>query len=142
MPEKKDFIIKDKRMFSKEGQDNQEEERAAKGEEMAESSETEAQASESEDATASAEDAESFQLPEINFATFIFSLNSSVLVHLGIIDDPASGKKVKNLILAKQTIDILGMLEEKTRGNLTEDEKSMLKHMLYDLRMIYVKEKG
>jgi len=142
MPEKKDFIIKDKRMFSKEGQDNQEEERAAKEEEMAESSETEAQASESEDATASAEDAESFQLPEINFATFIFSLNSSVLVHLGIIDDPASGKKVKNLILAKQTIDILGMLEEKTRGNLTEDEKSMLKHMLYDLRMIYVKEKG
>ena len=142
MPEKKDFIIKDKRMFSEEGQDNQEEERAEKEEEMAESSETEAEAEESEDATASAEDAESFQLPEINFATFIFSLNSSVLVHLGIIDDPASGKKVKNLILAKQTIDILGMLEEKTRGNLTKDEKSMLKHILYDLRMIYVKEKG
>ena len=142
MPEKKDFIIKDKRMFSKEGQDNQEEERAEKEEETAESSEKEAEASESEDAPASAEDAESFQLPEINFATFIFSLNSSVLVHLGIIDDPASGKKVKNLILAKQTIDILGMLEEKTRGNLTEDEKSMLKHILYDLRMIYVKEKG
>ena len=140
MPEKKDFIIKDKRMFSEEGQDNQEEERDAKAEEMAESSETEAKASESEDATASGEDAESFQLPEINFATFIFSLNTSVLVHLGMIDDPASGKKVKNLILAKQTIDILGMLEEKTRGNLTEDEKSMLKHILYDLRMIYVKE--
>ena len=142
MPEKKDFIIKDKRMFSEEGQDNQEEERAAKEEEMAESSETEAKASESEDATASAEDAESFQLPEINFATFIFSLNTSVLVHLGIIDDPASGKKVKNLTLAKQTIDILGMLEEKTRGNLTKDEESMLKNMLYDLRIIYVKEKG
>ena len=142
MPEKKDFIIKDKRMFAEEGQDNQEEERIAKEQEMAESSETEADASESEDTTASAEDAESFQLPAINFATFIFSLNSSVLVHLGIIDDPASGKKVKNLALAKQTIDILGMLEEKTRGNLTEDEKSMLKHILYDLRMIYVKEKG
>ena len=140
MPEKKDFIIKDKRMFSEESQDNQEEEIAEKEEEMAESSETEAEAEESEDATASAEDAESFQLPEINFATFIFSLNSSVLVHLGIIDDPASGKKVKNLILAKQTIDILGMLEEKTRGNLTKDEKSMLKHILYDLRIIYVKE--
>jgi len=140
MPEKKDFIIKDKRMFSEEGQDNQGEERAAKEEEMAESSETEAEASESEDATASAEDAENFQLPAINFATFIFSLNTSVLVHLGIIDDPASGKKVKNLTLAKQTIDILGMLEEKTRGNLTKDEESMLKNMLYDLRMIYVKE--
>lgn len=135
MPEKKDFIIKDKRMFS-------EEEMPEKEEERAESSEEEAQAPESEDAAASGEDTESFQLPEINFATFIFSLNSSVLVHLGIIDDPASGKKVKNLVLAKQTIDILGMLEEKTRGNLTEDEESMLKNMLYDLRMIYVKEKG
>lgn len=142
MPEKKDFIIKDKRMFSEEGQDNLGEERAEKEEERAESSEEEAQAPESEDAAASGEDAESFQLPEINFATFIFSLNSSVLVHLGIIDDPASGKKVKNLVLAKQTIDILGMLEEKTCGNLTEDEESMLKNMLYDLRMIYVKEKG
>ncbi len=134
MPEKKDFIIKDKRMFAKEDLDNQEEERA-------ESSETEAEASESEDAAASAEDAESFQLPEINFATFIFSLNTSVLVHLGVIDDPASGKKMKNLTLAKQTIDILGMLEEKTRGNLTKDEEGMLKNMLYDLRIIYVKEK-
>lgn len=141
MPEKKDFIIKDKRMFSKEGQVNREEERAEEEEERAESSE-EAQAPDSEDAAASGEDAESFQLPEINFATFIFSLNSSVLAHLGIIDDPASGKKVKNLALAKQTIDILGMLEEKTRGNLTEDEEGMLKNILYDLRMIYVKEKG
>ncbi len=142
MPEKKDFIIKDKRMFAEEGQDNREEERAAKEEERAESSEEEAQAPDSEDAAASGEDAESFQLPEINFATFIFSLNSSVLAHLGIIDDPVSGKKVKNLALAKQTIDILGMLEEKTRGNLTEDEEGMLKNILYDLRMIYVKEKG
>lgn len=141
MPEKKDFIIKDKRMFSKEGQVNREEERAEEEEERAESSE-EAQAPDSEDAAASGEDAESFQLPEINFATFIFSLNSSVLAHLGIIDDPASEKKVKNLALAKQTIDILGMLEEKTRGNLTEDEEGMLKNILYDLRMIYVKEKG
>ncbi len=141
MPEKKDFIIKDKRMFSEENQDNQEEERVEKEKERAESSEEEAQAPESEDAAASGEDAESFQLPAINFATFIFSLNSSVLVHLGIIDDPASGKKVKNLALAKQTIDILVMLEEKTRGNLTEDEESMLKNILYDLRMIYVKEK-
>jgi len=53
MPEKKDFIIKDKRMFSEEGQDNQEEERPEKEEEMAESSETVAEAEESEDATAS-----------------------------------------------------------------------------------------
>jgi len=80
------------------------------------------------------------QLPAINFATFIFSLNSSGLVHLGALGDPVSGKKMKNLPMAKQTIDILAMLQEKTMGNLSNDEKSMLKNMLYDLRMIYVKE--
>jgi hypothetical protein len=85
--------------------------------------------------------ATAFQMPAINFATFIFSLNSSVLVHLGIIGDPATGKKGKDLSMAKQTIDILVMLLEKTRGNLTDDEENMLKSMLYDLRILYVKEK-
>ena len=80
-------------------------------------------------------------LPKIDFATFIFSLNSSGLVHLGVIEDPASGQKSKNLSMAKQTIDILGMLEEKTQGNLNNDEESMLKNILYDLRILYVKEK-
>ena len=55
---------------------------------------------------------------------------------------PATGKKSKNLTAAKQTIDILGMLEEKTRGNLTDQERDMLRHILYDLRMIYVREAG
>lgn len=135
MPEKKDFIIKDKRTFSEEVQDK-------KKAEKAEASEKEAKAPESPDAAASEEAEASYQLPAINFPYFILSLNSSTLVHLGLIDDPASGKKVKNLSLAKQTIDILGMLEEKTRGNLTKDEESMLKNILYDLRILYVKEKG
>ena len=81
-------------------------------------------------------------LPEMNFATFVFSLNLSVLVHLGVNDDPVSGKKVKNMPIAKQTIDILGMLEEKTRGNLTDEEDKLLKNILHDLRMLYVKESG
>jgi hypothetical protein len=68
-------------------------------------------------------------------------LNHSVLVHLGVMEDPSTGKKVRNLPIAKQTIDILGMLEEKTRGNLDNDEEKMLKNILYDLRMIYIKEK-
>jgi hypothetical protein len=136
MPDKKDFIIKDKRLFA-EGDQEQEEK-----EDKAESPKEEVKADEPEEAVAPEEDKTDFQLPKINFATFIFSLNSSVLVQLGLIDDPATGKKAKNLPLAKQTIDILGMLEEKTRGNLTEDEESMLKNILYDLRMIYVKEKG
>ncbi|MBW1842145.1 MAG: DUF1844 domain-containing protein [Deltaproteobacteria bacterium] len=82
------------------------------------------------------------QLPELNFATFIFSLNSSALVHLGMLEDPATQKKVRNLPLAKQTIDILGMLEEKTQGNLADDEEKMLKNILYDLRIFYIKEMG
>jgi hypothetical protein len=45
-------------------------------------------------------------------------------------------------VLAKQTIDLLGMLEEKTRGNLTAEESGMLKNILYDLRIIYVREKA
>ena len=80
------------------------------------------------------------QMPEINFATFIFSLNSSALVALGVVGDPASGKKEKNLTLAKQTIDILGMLQEKTKGNLSSDEEQLLKNILHDLRIMYVKE--
>jgi len=79
-------------------------------------------------------------LPEINFATFIFSLNSSALVHLGLMEEPLTGKKEKNLPLAKQTIDIIGMLAEKTSGNLTGDEEKLVKNILHDLRMMYVKE--
>ncbi len=81
-------------------------------------------------------------LPTLNFATFIFSLNSSALVQLGMMEDPTTGEKSKNLPLAKQTIDLLSMLEEKTRGNLDDDEAAMLKNILYDLRIHFVKETG
>ena len=80
--------------------------------------------------------------PEINFSTFIVSLNASALLHLGAIEDPTTGQKTKNLPMAKQTIDILSMLEEKTDGNLNNEEKNLLKNMLYDLRLMYVKEMG
>jgi hypothetical protein len=83
-----------------------------------------------------------YALPKIDFATFVLSINSSALVQLGLIEDPASGQKTKNLPMAKQTIDLLAMLEEKTRGNLNADEENVLKSILYELRMIYVREKG
>ena len=137
MSDKKDFVIKDKRIFTEKDQDQEETK-----EEAAKPSKDEVTASESEEAAAPEEEPTDYQLPKINFATFIFSLNSSVLVQLGLIDDPVTGKKTKHLPLAKQTIDILSMMEEKTRGNLTKDEETMLKNILYDLRMLYVKEKG
>ena len=84
----------------------------------------------------------SSKLPMITFSTFVASLNSAVLASLGIIDEPGTGRRIKNLPLAKQTIDVLVMLEEKTRGNLTQEEGTMLKSILYDLRIIYVRELG
>lgn len=82
------------------------------------------------------------QMPKMNFATFIFSLNHSALVHLGAVKDPTSGENIKDLALAKQTIEILALLQKKTEGNLTEEEAKMLESILYDLRIIYVREKG
>jgi len=79
-------------------------------------------------------------IPEIDFGMFVMSLASSVLVHLGEIEHPEGGD-ARNLPLAKQTIDILGMLQEKTRGNLTQPESQMLENLLYDLRMKYVDAK-
>ena len=80
--------------------------------------------------------------PEINFSTFIFSLNSSALVHLGELSDPSTNAKSVNLPVAKQTIDIIAMLDEKTKGNLTGDEEKLLKNILHDLRMKYISKQG
>jgi hypothetical protein len=96
---------------------------------------------EQNEASGTGEGHDSATLPGINFSTFVFSLNSSALVHLGMLTAPGAGGKEINLPLAKQTIDILGMLEEKTAGNLTDDEKNLLTNMLHDLRMMYVKLK-
>ena len=68
-------------------------------------------------------------------------MNASALLQLGAIEDPTTGQKEKNLPMAKQTIDILSMLQEKTAGNLSEEEENLLKNILYDLRIMYVKEK-
>ena len=81
-----------------------------------------------------------FPLPEMSFSTFILSLSQSVYIHLGEIPDPMSNEKRKDLLMAKQTIDILGIMDEKTKGNLTKEESNMLESILYDLRMRYVQE--
>jgi hypothetical protein len=81
------------------------------------------------------------EMPDVDFGMFVMSLASSVLVHLGEIEHPDSQKRNPNLPLAKQTVDILGMLREKTRGNLTQEEAQLLDNLLYDLRMKYVDAK-
>ncbi|MEA3415545.1 MAG: DUF1844 domain-containing protein [Thermodesulfobacteriota bacterium] len=131
--EDKGFIIKDRRIFA-EGDQEKEDKKESSGEEVKDQAQKETAPEEKQKPE--------IHLPEINFATFIFSLNTSALMHLGVLEDPASGKKVKNLAMGKQTIDILSMMEEKTKGNLSKEEESMLKNILYDLKIIYVKEKG
>lgn len=81
-------------------------------------------------------------LPEITFSSFLFSLSTAIFVNLGAVADPSTGEANKNLSLAKQTIDLLGMLREKTRNNLTREEEDLFDHLLYDLRMRYIKEAG
>ena len=77
-------------------------------------------------------------LPEINFSTFVISLSTQALMHLGEIADPLSGKAETDLPVAKQMIDILSLLQVKTRGNLDSGEQQMLEDILYDLRLRYV----
>jgi hypothetical protein len=136
--EKKDFVVKDRRIFAEENlvAEEKEEKEASPAEEK---KETKTKAAKEEPAAETQEPP--LQFPEINFATFVASLNASALLQLGAIEDPSSGTKNKNLPMAKQTIDILNMLQEKTTGNLTEEEENLLKNILYDLRIMYVKEK-
>jgi len=77
---------------------------------------------------------------EIDFSSFIFSLSTSALLHLGEVPDPVTQKVEKDLPLAKQTIDILGMLKEKTRGNLNADEEKLIDNLLADLRWRFIRE--
>jgi len=78
------------------------------------------------------------ELPSINFPTFIISLSTQALMHLGEIGNPVTGKVEKDVAVAKQTIDIIGMLSEKSKGNLDENEEQLVREVLYNLRMKYV----
>ncbi|OGP71822.1 MAG: hypothetical protein A2W09_08480 [Deltaproteobacteria bacterium RBG_16_50_11] len=119
--QEKGFVVRDKRFSAKkEEEDVRPKEEAREEEPPAETSKEE-------------------PLPEINFINFMLSLSTSALIQLGEIQDPMTKETVKNLPLAKQTIDLIGMLTEKTKGNLSPDEERLMEQILYDLRMRYVK---
>ena len=81
--------------------------------------------------------------PRLDFNAFVLSLGSSVLIHLGEAPDPVSGKTQEpDLTMAQQSIDLLALLQEKTRGNLTDEEARFLDALLYDLRVRYVAAAG
>jgi hypothetical protein len=81
-------------------------------------------------------------LPAMDFSTLVLSLSTSALYHLGLVEDPETHKTIPpELSLARQTIDTLEILQEKTRGNLDEDERRLLESLLYELRMRFVDAK-
>ena len=127
------FVVRDKRQFTPDGEVKTDAETKKDDTKAEVQAETEAKKDESQQH-------EPVKLPEINFPSFILSLSSSALLHFGDIPDPVSGTQERNLPMAKQTIDILGVLKEKTQGNLTNDEAQLIDNLLHDLRIKYVEE--
>ncbi|MDY0000756.1 MAG: DUF1844 domain-containing protein [Polyangia bacterium] len=79
-------------------------------------------------------------LPPVDFSTLVISFAQSALVHLGELTHPEIGKPTRDLTLARHNIDLLGMLQDKTRGNLDTEEQKLIENLLYDLRMKYVSQ--
>lgn len=86
------------------------------------------------------QNAPSDHLPKVDMNTFLLSLSSSAMVHLGEVPEPETGNTNTDLNMARHTIDILGLLEEKTKGNLDTDEENLLKNILFELRVKYVQK--
>jgi len=80
--------------------------------------------------------------PQLTFTAFVLSLASSAAIHFGDLPDPTGEKSEPNLEGASQMIEILALLEQKTRGNLTAEERQLLEQVLYELRMRFVEAKG
>lgn len=89
-------------------------------------------------AAASTESPHAAPAPPVTFSSFVISLGSSSLMLMGEQLDPQHAPMPVNLPQAKEIIDLLSVLEDKTKGNLTSDEQTVLRDMLYALRMKYV----
>jgi hypothetical protein len=130
----KGFVFVDKRK-SREGEAEEKKADDVKAEASKGEKQAEAPGPSQEEQTA-----ERQSLPEIDFNSFILSLSSSAMMNMGVIPNPMTKEIEKDLPMAKQTIDILAMMEKKTKGNLTGEEEKFLSAILYDLRMKFVEE--
>lgn len=82
------------------------------------------------------------RLPEASFPSLVLTLGTGALQHMGLVENPMTGKVEKDLRLAKHTIDMLDMLKKKTKGNLRKEEERLLDELMYDLRMKFVRARG
>lgn len=86
--------------------------------------------------------AENFTMPEASFSFFVTTLAMQATIALGDVPEPQTNKSQENLPQAKFIVDTLGMLQEKTKGNLTQEEAALIEGVLYELRMSYVQKTG
>jgi hypothetical protein len=136
----KAFVIKDKRLFDESGDMRQDEPNKTEDQTP---DQTREDVSETEMVNEKPQEAQTeAHYPEVNFTDFVLSLSTSAMYHFGDFPDPVSKKAERNLPAAKQTIDLLTMLRDKTTGNLDEGEKSLIDGLLFELKMRYVKEKA
>jgi hypothetical protein len=132
--EGKGFTVQDRRRFSETGDSRDD---APSSMDAGDSVQKKATGDSTSQSPGKAEEQQT-ALPEINFSTFIISLSTQALMHLGEIANPLTGKVEPDGPVAKQMIDIIGMLREKTRGNLNSGEDRLIEDILFDLRMKYV----
>jgi len=117
------FTIKDKRSSNQSGEEAKAPEESQKKEPAPQEEQPPAQAA------------------ELNFSTFVLSMASSAFYHLGDIPDPMTGQKQENLPAVKQTIDILIMLQDKTKNNVDAEEAKLMEQLIYELQIKYVAKK-
>jgi len=126
--DEKGFTIRDRRTTSTEQASGTNEEAAKQ------------QAASTSETAHTEERKETTPLPELDFSSFILSLAATAQVSLGAAPDPTTGKPgQQNLPAAKQMIDILGIVKDKTKGNLSTEEQGLLDNILYSLRIQYVR---
>ncbi len=129
----KGFVVRDRRAYL------DEEESEVTEEAREEAPEKEEEAKEPPGKPEKDEEASLPPLPEVNFSTFVISLATAAFQQMGLIEGQGEEEPSRDLQLAKHTIDTLAMMDEKTRGNLSQEEERLLAGLLAELRLRYVK---
>jgi hypothetical protein len=144
--EQESFRVTDKRNFQEDGESrnpdvSEKKEEKPSGEPPSEAKSDASEPKKEQPSPAAGSDAsepKKDQMPPIDFPSYILSYYTQGLVLLGEVPSPYSGKKEEDIEASRHTIDILTLLQEKTKGNLRQDEEQLLENVLYELRMKYM----
>jgi len=136
--EEKDVKVKDRRLFNEKGELRKDISEEGVGKEPKAESKKADQSTSPEEEIPEKETRQRTPLPPVNFTSFVLSLSTNALMHMGEIPNPLNDKEEKDIEAARHTIDIIAMLQKKTTGNLHKEEKLFVEEILYNLRMKFV----